>query len=226
MAVVSLNLRSPPPPWVARLAAGVREEWPWLVGGLLLVGLALVGLGVFGVLPEEGLSGFVGCFLVVYAALVLLQSPHSALFGAGFKRRLQGAIISSGVGFYGVLTLSRFLQLELHDLLDALREFELSEQQVKGVVRDWLIGFSVESFKNSLEAMLWPFKMLSALGMVKAALVFVPLWALYRLGGWVFPELSAQIEAEDAALGLDHIADAPATPPAPPPGSPHDAAPR
>lgn len=221
--------RSTTPPWAVRMAAGIREEWAWLVGGLLLVGLVLVGLGVFGLLPEKGLSGFVGCFLAVYATLVLLQSPHSALFGAGFKRRLQQAIISSGVGFYGVVSLSRFLQLELHDVLDALREFELSQSQVKGLVRDWLIGFSMQSLMNSIEAMLWPFKMLSALGMLKAAVVFVPLWALYRLGGWVFPELAAQIEAEDDALDEDETAEARPAPPAadalpppPPPGNPHD----
>lgn len=221
--------RSAAPPWAARLAAGVREEWAWLVGGLLLVGLALVGLGVTGLLPEKGLSGFVGCFLAVYATLVLLQSPHSAVFGAGLKRRLQQAIISSGVGFYGVVSLSRFLQLELHDVLDALRGFELSRAQVGGMVRDWLIGFSMQSLMNSIEAMLWPFKMLSALGMVKAAVVFVPLWALYRLGGWVFPELAAQIEAEEAALDDDEVADtkprpsaADAPPPPPPPVNPRD----
>jgi hypothetical protein len=187
----------PPPAWVPRLAAGIREEWPYLVGGLLLIGSSLVGLGVLGLLPATGLSGFAGSFLAVYAVLLLLQSPHSGLLGERFKRRVQDAIVSSGVGFYGVVTLSRFLQLELHDVLAALREFELSRAQVQGLLRDWLIGFSMQSLMNSIEAMLWPFKMISAHGMAKAAIVFVPLWALYRLGGWVFPELAAQIEAED-----------------------------
>lgn len=183
-------------PWVSRLAAGIREEWAWLAGGLLLVGLALLSLGLFGLLPVRGLSGFVGSFLALYAVLVLLQGPHSAILGAGLKQRLQRAIVNSGVGFYGVVTLARFLQLELHDVLAALREFELTRSQMQGMLRDWLIGFSIQSLMNSIDAMLWPFKLMNAHGMVTAAIVVAPLWALYRLGGMLFPELHALIEAE------------------------------
>jgi hypothetical protein len=186
------------PEWIVRLAAGVREEWPWLVAGQALIGLALVAGGVAGWLPAKGLSGFVGCFLLVHALLILLQQPQAEPFGARFQRRLHAAIASSGLGFYGVLCLSRFVQLELHDLMEAAAEFEFSRSQLGGIVRDWLIGFSVQSLMNSIEAMLWPIRMIAARGWVEAALLLSSLWCLYRFGAWLYPELHRQIEAEQA----------------------------
>lgn len=216
------------PAWIVRLAEGVREEWPWWVAGQLMIGLVLIGLGVFGVLPEDGLSGFVGCFLLVYAALILLQHPRAARIGAAAQRRLHAAVASSGVGFYGVVCLARFLQLELHDLIEGAADFEATRGQLMSILREWLIGFSMQSLMNSIEAMLWPWKLIAAHGMAQAALVFGPLWAMYRFGAWLYPELHRQIEAEsedadDDGEGADRrpvAGEAPLAPPPPPPAPP------
>jgi hypothetical protein len=200
-----------PPRWIVPLASGIREEWPWLVGGQLLVGLALLLPATLGWLPSEGLSGFVGCFLAVYATLILLQQAPDAWFGRRFRARLHAAIASSGVGFYGVLCLARFLQLELHDLLDAARDFEFGLGQLGGIVRDWLIGFSVQSLMNSIKAMLWPLMIFSEFGWQRAGPLMGSLWLLYRFGGWLFPELHRQIEVDEAEQSP-----APPKPPAPP----------
>ena len=200
------------PRWIVQLAAGIREEWPWLVAGQLLVGLGLILPAALGWLPAGGLSGFVGCFLLVYAVLILLQQAPDEWFGQRFSGRLHAAIASSGVGFLGVFCLARFLQLELHDLIEAVGEFEFSRSQLGGIVREWLIGFSLQSLMNSISAMLWPYKMFAELGWMRAGLVLGSLWSLYRFGAWLFPELHRQIEAEEADED-----DAPTASPKPPP---------
>lgn len=206
------------PDWIQELAEGIREEWLWLVTGQLLVGLALVLMGLVGWLPAKGLAGFVGCFLLVYATLILFQHRQVDLFGDRLQRRLHAAISSSGVGFYGIACVSRFLQLELHDLLEAVAEFEVSRQQVMGMLRDLLIGFSVQSLMNSIQSFIWPVQVFASYGVFKALLVLGPLWLLYRFGAWLYPAMHREIE-KDEVPDLDEFEDADEAhaPPKPPP---------
>ncbi|MCK7594751.1 hypothetical protein [Pseudomarimonas salicorniae] len=192
-----MSERGATPAWVVALGEGTREEWPLLVAGMLLVGMTLLGLGIAGLLPEEGLAGFVGCFLLVYAALMLLQHPRSQLLGDGVRKRLRSSIAQSGQGFYGLLCLGRFIQLEVHDLLEALGEFELGGQLLRSLLQDWLIGFSMESLMNFVQSVIWPVFMFSSHGMFKAGLVLAALWGLYRFGGWLFPAMQREIEAAE-----------------------------
>lgn len=200
------------PDWIHALAEGIREEWLWLVAGQALVGLALVSLGLAGWLPAKGLAGFVGCFLLLYATLILFQHRQIDLIGDRLQRRLHAAISSSGVGFYGVACVSRFLQLELHDLLEALAGFEASRQQVMAMARDMLIGFSVQSLMNSIQSFIWPVQVFASYGLLKAVLVLGPLWLLYRFGAWLYPAMHREIENDDA-LESDEFEDADEAPP-------------
>ncbi len=204
------------PEWIDHLAEGIREEWVWLVLGQLAVGLLLVLMGVIGWLPAKGLSGYVGCFLLVYAALILFQHREFDLLGDGLQRRLHKAISSSGVGFYGVACLSRFLQLELHDLIDAVAEFEASRQQLTGIVTEFVIGFSVQSLMNSIQSLIWPVSMFASYGLIKAASILGPLWLLYRFGAWLYPALHEQIEKDEALSADDADEQEPPSPPPPP----------
>lgn len=210
-----MSTRTPVAPWIANLAEGIREEWPWLVAGQLVVGSALLLAELTCWLPAGSSGGFVGGFLAVYAVLLLLQQSPARLLGADLRRRLHAAIASSGVGFYGVFCLTRFMQLELHDLLAAAVEFEFSGSQLGGIVREWLIGFSLQSLKNSIAAMLWPLMIFAEYGWLRAGVVLGSLWSVYRFGGFLFPELHRQIEAERAVE--DREPSGPPTPPAPPP---------
>ena len=183
-------------PWANRLVEGVREEWVWVACGLMAVGTLLVCLAAVGWLPPRGLSAFVGSFLLLYATLIVLQQRTFSGIASSMGRRMRVAIVSKGVGFYGVMTMARFLQLELHDLLEGLGEFAATREQVFGMAKDWLIGFSAQSIKNTVHAFLWPIKLVGDYGMFRAGVVAGSAWMLYALGARVFPDLHAGIEAD------------------------------
>jgi len=184
--------------WTNTLLEGVREEWAWVASGLMGVGAVLVCLATVGVLPARGLSAFVGSFLLIYAVLIVLQRrTFSGIVGTA-GQRMRAAIISKGVGFYGVMTMARFLQLELHDLVDGLGEFAVTREQVFGMAKDWLIGFSAQSLRNSIDAFLWPMKLMGDYGMFRAGVMGGSAWVLYALGAKVFPDVHAGIEAAQA----------------------------
>jgi hypothetical protein len=185
------------PAWLAELIDGVREEWAWITGALLAVGAVLVLLALFGGLRPSGVSAFVGFFLLVYGLLIALQRPQFAMLGGAFQRRLHAAVVSNGVGFYGAMTLARFLQLETIDIVEDLGTFEPSRSQFIGIGMEWLIGFSVQSMMNSIQAFMWPWKLIADYGLTSAAIVAGSAWVLYSLGARVFPELHSQIEKKD-----------------------------
>lgn len=178
------------------LVEGVREEWHWISLGLAGIGLVLVTLSIVGVVPAQSMSGFIGCFLLLYGALIVLQRPFFSGLGRPLQKRMHAAIASSGVGFYGVMTLARFVQLELHDVLAELAGFDPAQLRVSGLVMDWLIGFSVQSLMNSIDAFMWPLKLMSAYGMAGAGIVVAAAWGLYWLGARVFPDVHSAIESE------------------------------
>ncbi len=192
---------------------GVREEWAWVTIGLMTVGALLVGLATLGWLPPRGLSAFVGSFLLLYATLIVLQRRTFSGISSTLGQRLRAAVISKGVGFYGVMTMARFLQLELHDLIEGLGEFAATRDQVIGIAKDWLIGFSAQSLRNTIDAFLWPVKLMGDYGMFRAGIVAGSAWVLYALGSKVFPDLHAGIEVKkvDPKKGKAN-----AGPPAPP----------
>lgn len=188
--------------FLAGLIEGVREEWPWISLGLTGVGLVLVALSIVGVVPAKSMSGFIGCFLLLYGTLIVLQRPFFSGLGKTLQKRMHMAIASSGVGFYGVMTLARFFQLELHDVLADLADLDLSQLRLRGLVLDWLIGFSMQSLKNSIDAFMWPLKLMSAYGKAGAAIVVGAAWGLYWLGARVFPDVHAAIEQETDAKAI------------------------
>ncbi len=182
------------PPWAAPLVAGVAQQWQALVLGLAAAGGLLLLLAWIGPLPRTGLAGFLGSYLLLYAMLVTLQSGRLDWIGPKLRARLGKAVVSRGVGFYGCMTLARFCQLELHSLVQSVGEFEMSRSQLAGMAMEWLIGFSQESLRNSIEAFMWPARLIGDHGIASAGAVAVGSWLLYALGARAFPELHRRIE--------------------------------
>lgn len=185
------------PRWAAPLVASTARHWRELVLGLGLAGGALLSLAWLGPLPRTGLAGFLGCYLLLYATLVTLQSGQVDWIGPRLRRRLGKAVISSGVGFYGCMTLARFLQLELHTVVQNLREFEFTRTQFAGMAMEWIKGFSVDSLRNTIESFLWPARLIGTHGIALAGLIAVGAWLLYALGSRAFPALHRALEAKD-----------------------------
>ncbi len=187
------------PAWIDGLLAGVREEWHLISSALLGIGLLLVLLSIFGAVPAKGVSAFIGCFLLLYGALIVLQRPLFSGLGRTLQQRMHAAVLSNGFGFYGVMTLARFLQLELHDLIEGLAEFDFGGNLVRELFMDWLIGFSQQSLMNSIDAFMWPVKLMTAYGMYSAGIIAGAAWLLYTLGAKVFPEVHRGLDADDDA---------------------------
>lgn len=196
----------PLPDWAVPLAAAARERWPVICVLLIGSGSVIVLASLPGWLPEDSFVVHLGAFVALYGLIVALQQLPSEWGGGSLQRTLRGTLIRNGVGFYGVMTLARFLQLELHDLLDGIATFEPSRAAVMSVLKDWLIGFSADSLRNSIEAFMWPVKLMNAHGKWVAAVVVLAAWSLYTLGSRVFPEAHA-------ALAADANAKAAGTPP-------------
>lgn len=184
------------PAWAQPLVDAARGQARAIVVALLAVGALLVAMAQTGVLPREGLAGFVGGFLCLYGALVALEGGAFGGLGPALRARLRRAVVSSGVGFYGLMTLARFLQLELVDLVDAVAGFDASQGQVRALLFELATGFSMQSLMNSIDAFMWPVKLMGTYGMPIAGIVAAACWGLYALGARVFPALHAQIEAE------------------------------
>jgi hypothetical protein len=110
------------------------------------------------------------------------------------------------VGFYGLMTLARFLQLEAHEIVDSLTSLQSLRSLLGSMAFEWFIGFSVESLKNSIEAFMWPVWMMQRQGMILAGVVVLALWSLYVLGARVFPDLHAELESGEESAQSDGAA--------------------
>jgi hypothetical protein len=61
-----------------------------------------------------------------------------------------------GTGLYGLITLSFFLPLELRSTLQTLSESDPGDSFLRELLRDWVLGFSLESLRNAIKAVTWP----------------------------------------------------------------------
>jgi len=193
----------PLPAWTDPAIALARSRWAALCGVLLGLGLLLMLCSLLSWLQPRGLAAYVGCFLALYGAVVALQRMPPHWLGAWSRRRLRQTLVRSGLGFYGLMTVARFLQLEAHALVDSLGSLESARSLIGSLAFEWLIGFSMESLKNSIEAFMWPVWMMQRQGMALGGAVVVSLWSLYALGARVFPDVHAELESGEDPTAAD-----------------------
>jgi hypothetical protein len=102
-------------------------------------------------------------------------------------RVLEKSVRNSSGGYYGVMALATFACLEFHSLFDGLVEFEFSTRVLRELGLQWLMGFSVESLRNLISAMIW-FGPLFSGGSSLAGLAFIAItWGVFRLCRGVLP---------------------------------------
>ncbi|WP_395794070.1 hypothetical protein [Aquimonas sp.] len=126
------------------------------------------------------------------ATLSLLPAP----LGRPIDRMLDRHLSQWGAGVYGLIALSFFLRLELLSLIEGLRETREGAEWVQGMLREWLIGFSVESLKNAISAAIWPTRIIAAHGVQSFLLFFAAASAVFELGRRVMPEQQARLEQD------------------------------
>jgi hypothetical protein len=141
-------------------------------------------------------------FVLTYvgaATISLLPAP----LGRPIDRLLDKHLGQWGAGVYGLIGLSVFLRLEAQSLIEGLQEMRDASELAKGLLRDWLIGFSVESLKNVIAASIWPAQVIRQ-GGVWGFLGFLGACsAVFEIGRRWMPELQARLEPTEDAKGED-----------------------
>lgn len=132
---------------------------------------------------------YVGC-----AAISLLPAP----LGQRVDGLLDRHLLRWGSGLYGVVALAVFLRLEILSFIEALGDWQGSDALVRSLVRDWLIGFSLESLRNAISAVTWPVSVLLRHGWQGLAGFGIAASAVFALGRRMLPGEHARVEKVDS----------------------------
>lgn len=139
-------------------------------------------------------------FVLTYvgaATISLLPAP----LGGPIDRLLDRQLSQWGAGVYGLVGISVFLRLEAQTFVGSLQGMSDVSGWAQGLLRDWLIGFSVESMKNMIAASIWPAQVIRQ-GGVWGFLGFLGACsAVFELGRRLMPEQQARLEAEAPEAG-------------------------
>jgi hypothetical protein len=128
---------------------------------------------------------YVGC-----AAISLLPAP----LGQRVDGILDRHLLRWGSGLYGVVALSVFLRLEILSFIETLREWPGGNSLWRGLLRDWLIGFSIESLRNAISAVTWPASVVIKHGWQGLAGFGLASSAVFGLGRRLLPGEHARVE--------------------------------
>lgn len=179
---------------------GRSSTMPLLILLQAACGLALLTSTVIAAVPLAELWTVSGIFLLLHAAIAGLVANSHQPWSSALQRRLRRTLVSYGLGYYGLMTLARFLQLEAADLIDSWANLQWSWRRF---LIDWLIGFSVESMMNSIEAFQWPWKLLLRSGWPASLLVLAVTWLPYSLAARWLPGLRTSLEEPESATTVD-----------------------
>lgn len=179
-----------------------REHWIMLgVAAALGLLLWLLGALFFGM---RWLPGMFGLFLITHAGVVAAGS----LPDEWISRRLDAVLDrwvrdKTGGGFYGMMALSVFVGLEVEALLDSRDGLLSGWRFVEGQIIQYLIGFSVDSLKNMIFAMIWPWPLISRAGLAGAGFLVAACWGAFALGRACLPMPSLTRKPEPADADAD-----------------------
>ncbi len=171
---------------------------------LLLPALAALAVGLLLArrwLPElplldHPLLSWWCAFVLTYvgaASISLLPAPLGKAVDSALDRHLS----QWGAGVYGLIALSVFLPLELRSLVASLREFDGGGDWLRGLLRDWLIGFSAESLRNLITAAIWPARAIQEAGVWGFLGFLGACSAVFELGRRLMPEQQARLDDDD-----------------------------
>lgn len=136
-------------------------------------------------------------FVLTYvgaASISLLPAPLGKAVDSALDRHLS----QWGAGVYGLIALSVFLPLELRSLVESLRDFDGGGDWLRGLLRDWLIGFSAESLRNMISAAIWPARAIQEAGVWGFLGFLGACSAVFELGRRLMPEQQARLDDGDA----------------------------
>lgn len=179
----------PPPPVLDPRPSALQSRWLGVLfgGGVLLI---LTGLALqtnAGLLLQRG-----GFFLATYAVLIGAAWLPSGVLSRRIDTLVERWVRNSSGGFYGVMALSIFLQLEAVALVRRILEFEPSVDELRNAVIQHLIGFSQDSVMSFVWGMAWPGRLLKDHGSSATAALAVAAWLVFRLSQRIVPHVGWQ----------------------------------
>lgn len=179
----------PPPPTLDPRPSRLQARWLGVLCGLG-VALILVGLawqGATGLLLQRA-----GFFLATYSLLISAAWLPSSVLSRRVDTLIERWVRNSSGGFYGVMALSVFLQLEAVAVVQRIADFELSTGALHKVLIQHLIGFSKDSIMSFVWGMAWPARLLRDHGGVATAVLAVAAWLVFRLSQRIVPHVGLQ----------------------------------
>ncbi len=179
----------PPPPALDPLPSRVQQITLLL---LLVTGLCAALAGMLLSFQYHELLQQGGFFLMTYAVLMAASWLPPSVLSRRVDRLLERWVRNSSGGYYGVMALATFAQLELASLLDSIAAFEFAIPQLREFAIHTAIGFSMDAVMNFVWAMAWPGKLLPQHGLWAAAILVAATWGVFRLGREILPHTMLQ----------------------------------
>lgn len=174
----------PPPPPIDPRPSRLQQQ--------VLVALAAAGLLLLlaaWLLPAAArLLNLAGAFLCCYAAVVSASWLREGVLSRRIDRFLDRWVQSRASGFYGMMALSVYLRLECVALLDALQEFDPGGSWIRDLLLERLLGFSLQSLKNVVQALAWPGGLFGSRNGIWPLLAVACCWLVYEGGRRVLPQ--------------------------------------
>ncbi len=187
-----------PPPLAPPTSADVVGEWAeraaWAGG---------VGLGAALVLQLGALAFTASAVVLIVALLVRrvtepISESTEGTARSWLRESLEDLWDNEAATGYGVVTLARFLQLEVQTLWAELQGAGSLPDFVRGEAFEVLIGFSIRSLFNSIEAALWPIDVIRGYGWVGILGIMVGYAAWDRFHDWVDDRIDRAREEQRA----------------------------
>lgn len=184
----------PPPPALDPLPSRIQQITLLLI---LVAGLSAALAGMLFSFEHHELLQHGGFFLMTYAVVMGASWLPPSVLSRRMDRLLDRWVRNSSGGYYGVMALATFAQLELASLLDSIAAFEFAIPQLREFAIQTAIGFSMDSVKNFVWAMAWPWKLMPEHGIWAAAILVALTWGVFRLGRELLPHTMLEAAARN-----------------------------
>lgn len=182
----------PPPPALDPLPSRLQQMTLLL---LLVAGLLAALAGMLLTFQHHELLQHGGFFLMTYAVVMAASWLPPSVLSRRVDRLLERWVRNSSGGYYGVMALATFVQLELASLLDSIGGFEFAIPKVREFAIQTVVGFSMDSLMNFVWAMAWPWKLMPEHGFWAAAILVAATWGVFRVGREVLPHTMLEAAA-------------------------------
>lgn len=174
----------PPPPALDPRPNRTQATVLWILFG---AGATLVVVGASLPLPHPLLWQRAGCFLATYAALIAAAWLPASVLSQRVDALIERWVRNSSGGFYGVMALSVFVQLEVVALAQRVAGIEVSAGFLREALVQRLIGFSQDSIMSFVWGMAWPGRLIQDHGAQATGLLALGAWLVFRLSRGVLP---------------------------------------